>query len=1182
MTRMSQRVAALFIPVLAIAVAVALPSDAQAQACPSGPLVLDFDVDDDGRAIEAGEDLSSAYSGFGIDIVVWNTQNMSSYGLPIAFDSSNPTGGDWDLGTPNSDFGGPGNGSGGGLGQPGENNTALGNLMISAENFVDADGDGLIDVPDDDANGAWFELFFDEPTCVFGATTVDVEAGEGGADIIHYDPSGSTLLWVDVDGVGNNGVEVVEYEICGVDHVMYDIYSSGAFDNLRVCVGGEEEVCDGIDNDGDGDVDEDSDDLDGDGYADCVDCDDNDASVTVGSEEVCDGIDNDCDGEVDEPLYDTTSAVNDPAVRPAAASHSITLPGISTEFSFDPPGVFLEDEANGTATLTGTVWNDLDPSEGFDVAVSFSARNDGTPSGSPHTSLLASAYASNGGPIDPDTWHYYEAFSGTLTGVGDLAGASIDIVRYGPSYQVGVGANGKNTNFGSSGWLTYNVTAQPSSGPALQSSGQGDINVDHEPNCDEECDGLDNDGDGLIDEDSDDLDGDGYADCVDCDDNDANVNAGADEVCDGVDNDCDGLVDEGLWDATRALPSAYSGAPALHALWMPGIGTDFVFDPAGTFVEDEDAGTATLSGHVESTSSPGNGFDVEVTFSGRTDVAGAGSPKMELYASAYAANGGPVDPSTWWYYTSWGGTLTGTGNFAGASVDLVRTGPAYQVGDGANGKNASFGSSGWMLWTVTAQPASGSLTATGQGDFNLNHASACGEEVCDGLDNDLDGDVDEGFDVDGDGYTSCDGDCDDDDAAINPDASEVCNGVDDDCDGVVPADETDDDGDGVTECDGDCDDADGDNSPGNTEICDGQDNDCDGAVDEGFDNDGDGWTTCAGDCDDNNPGANPDCPDICNGIDDNCDGEIDEDFDQDGDGVTTCDGDCDDDDPEIYPGAVELCDNIDNDCDGNVDEESDNDSDGIPDCIDECPMIVDFDEDPWGNELGVGDDATTSYGNWGITVERYADAALEIALPANIADLGPGHDGGMAAPDNANTWWLVTFTSSTCVHSIDILGAAPDELAPQVILFDVNVQTITTVTAASPGDSSSQTLDLGGVCGVYVMMVDFYADGGWDNLNVCVDPTGTEEVCGDGEDNDGDGDVDEDCPAAGDDDDDDAADDDDDDDDDDAADDDDDDDDDDDEEPDWDCSMAGDRVGGGMSLFLLAGLGLGVIRRRRA
>ena len=55
------------------------------------------------------------------------------------------------------------------------------------------------------------------------------------------------------------------------------------------------------------------------------------------------------------------------------------------------------------------------------------------------------------------------------------------------------------------------------------------------------------------------------------------------------------------------------------------------------------------------------------------------------------------------------------------------------------------------------------------------------EEICDDLDNDCDGEVDEGFDFDNDGYTSCGGDCDDLRKSVNPTATEVCDGRDNDC-----------------------------------------------------------------------------------------------------------------------------------------------------------------------------------------------------------------------------------------------------------------------------------------------------------------------------------------------------------------------------------------------------------------
>ncbi len=67
---------------------------------------------------------------------------------------------------------------------------------------------------------------------------------------------------------------------------------------------------------------------------------------------------------------------------------------------------------------------------------------------------------------------------------------------------------------------------------------------------------------------------------------------------------------------------------------------------------------------------------------------------------------------------------------------------------------------------------------------------------------------------------------------------ELCNGLDDDCDGEI--DEGHDvDGDGVTWCNGgqvtgrDCNDQDPEETPGKTEVCDGRDNDCNGEEDDG-------------------------------------------------------------------------------------------------------------------------------------------------------------------------------------------------------------------------------------------------------------------------------------------------------------------------------------------------------------
>ena len=166
------------------------------------------------------------------------------------------------------------------------------------------------------------------------------------------------------------------------------------------------------------------------------------------------------------------------------------------------------------------------------------------------------------------------------------------------------------------------------------------------------------------------------------------------------------------------------------------------------------------------------------------------------------------------------------------------------------------------------------------------------------------------------------GDCDDIDSAIHAGATELCDELDNDCDGEVDEDVDgitwyrDSDGDGwggsvsTVACtepsgyvarSGDCNDGDADISPDAIETCNEVDDDCDGSIDEGvsytywpdgdFDGYGDGTPTTScdpeapegtaardGDCDDTEAAINPAIPqDACDGADNDCDGDIDED-----------------------------------------------------------------------------------------------------------------------------------------------------------------------------------------------------------------------------------------------------------------------------------------------------------------
>jgi hypothetical protein len=261
-------------------------------------------------------------------------------------------------------------------------------------------------------------------------------------------------------------------------------------------------------------------------------------------------------------------------------------------------------------------------------------------------------------------------------------------------------------------------------------------------------------------------------------------------------------------------------------------------------------------------------------------------------------------------------------------------------------------------------------------------------------------------DADWDGY-SLESDCNDADPLIHPGAAEVCDGVDNDCNGDVddhPVDIgsyfLDADGDGagdpaktVTSCDEpkgyvlndlDCDDSNAEVRPGLAEVCDGIDNDCDVEIDEEAsdatywyaDLDGDlygnaqsgtaiqceapdGYVTTPTDCNDEDPTIHPDGVEICDAkviegvehTDEDCDGLADdeddsvtgtttfyEDTDDDGhgdptkpteacllpDGYAALGDDCDDDETSVHPGSAELCgDGLDNDCDKAIDEAGD-------------------------------------------------------------------------------------------------------------------------------------------------------------------------------------------------------------------------------------------------------------------
>jgi len=248
-------------------------------------------------------------------------------------------------------------------------------------------------------------------------------------------------------------------------------------------------------------------------------------------------------------------------------------------------------------------------------------------------------------------------------------------------------------------------------------------------------------------------------------------------------------------------------------------------------------------------------------------------------------------------------------------------------------------------------------------------------EECDGIDNDCDGTVDLNPAAD----CSMDGVCADGVPTFCPNGAavcdyaevegwcdyDICDGLDNDCDGLVDEDDwgiccacdfdngyppwylecdnvaanPDDDGDGVLD--------DLDNCPKVANPVQGDfDGDLEGdACDEDDDNDGDPDAT---DCQLLDASIYAGAPELCNAVDDDCNGEVDEVF-----GILTCGlGVCENMVAECLEGVTyeceplalavdEVCDGLDNDCDGEVDEELPDVVCGFGPCTASVPGCVD-------------------------------------------------------------------------------------------------------------------------------------------------------------------------------------------------------------------------------------------------
>jgi hypothetical protein len=142
----------------------------------------------------------------------------------MVFDSSNPSGGDSDLGTPNVSFGGPGIGKAGKIGKLFENRDPQGNVLIVSEDN---------DASDPDDNGYPSKLVFTFASPLFIDWIGLLDNDEGTTFTIETSDGGSTTI-ANWNG-GNNSFESVKVGKPGVTKLTVDLGGSGALSDISVC-----------------------------------------------------------------------------------------------------------------------------------------------------------------------------------------------------------------------------------------------------------------------------------------------------------------------------------------------------------------------------------------------------------------------------------------------------------------------------------------------------------------------------------------------------------------------------------------------------------------------------------------------------------------------------------------------------------------------------------------------------------------------------------------------------------------------------------------------------------------------------------------------------------------------------------------------------------------------------------
>ena len=907
------------------------------------------------------------------------------------------------------------------------NLSATANLTVTVTVGTDTDGDGAADScdTDDDNDGV-----------------LDTN------DAFPLNPNES----VDTDGDGTGNNADTDDDNDGVSDVNETTAGSDPLNPNS-----KPEVCDGADNDLDGSTDEGFTNTDGDNQADCVDSDDDNDGASDASEiaagsnplnaastpEICDGIDNDLNDGVDEGFTNTDGDTQADCVD-TDDDNDGALDTDETTAGSDPLN------PNSKPEVCDGVDNDL---------------NDGVDEGFTNTDGDSQANC-----VDPDDDNDGVSDADEIAAGSDPLNAnSKPEVCDGVDNDLNEGVDEGFAN--TDGDSQANCVDPDDDNDSVldtdeTTAGSDPLNAASKP---EVCDGIDNDLNDGVDEGFTNTDGDNQADCVDPDDDNDGVADAQDAFplnpSESVDSDNDGIGNnadtdddgDGVSDSNDAFPLNPNESVDTDG---DGTGNNADTDDDGDSVSDADEGTAG-SDPLNANSKPEicDGVDNDLNQGVDEGFTNTDGDTQADCVDTDDDNDGFSDTSE---------TAAGSNPLNAASTPEVCDGIDNDLNDGVDEgfTNTDGDTQADCVDSDDDNDGTSDANEISAGSDPLNANST--PEVCDGADNDLDGSTDEGFtNTDGDNQADCVDSDDDNDGASdaneiaagsNPlnaaSTPEICDGIDNDLndgidegfvntdnDGQANCVDTDDDNDGVSDIDETTAGSDSLNPNSKPEVCDGVDNDLNDGVDEGFTNtDGDSQANCVDPDDDNDSVSDADeiaagsdplnansKPEVCDGVDNDLNEGVDEGFaNTDGDSQANCvdpddDNDGQSDADEVACGSNPLSatsKSTDTDNDGKPNcVDTDDDNDGFADSNDNCPLVTNPNQaDDDGDGIGNACDPNLNDGPTGDSdgdgVRNNVDNCPLTANPnqanndgdalGDVCDPDDDNDGVLDGPDNCD------------------------------------------------------------------------------------------------------------------------------------------------------------------------------------